>query len=204
MAVNLKQVLKHNWQVFPTKVRGVDFVGYRFFGEYTLLRKSTCKTFKRRMLSISSKRENNVSPTYSEWCSFNSYVGWLQHCDSFRLYQKYVEPNVEYMHNYYLKEVKVMQKFVNVRTTAESVKPLEIDDYHVYVNTGIKEIHEEAKEGDLSSGFDGFEIETQEIYEKDEYIQLMAEKNSSLEEQATDLQLALADVYEQMLGLSAN
>lgn len=29
-----------------------------------------------------------------------------QHCDSFRLYQKYVEPNVEYMHNYYLKEVK--------------------------------------------------------------------------------------------------
>ena len=61
---------------------------------------------KRRMLSISSKRENNVSPTYSEWCSFNSYVGWLQHCDSFRLYQKYVEPNVEYMHNYYLKEVK--------------------------------------------------------------------------------------------------
>ena len=72
-----------------------------------------------------------------------------------------------------------MQKFVNVRTTAESVKPLEIDDYHVYVNTGIKD-------------------------EKDEYIQLMAEKNSSLEEQATDLQLALADVYEQMLGLSAN
>ena len=56
-----------------------------------------------------------------------------------------------------------MQKFVNVRTTAESVKPLEIDDYHVYVNTGIKEIHEEVKEGDLSSGFDGFEIETQEI-----------------------------------------
>lgn len=89
-----------------SEVRGVDFVGYRFFGEYTLLRKSTCKTFKRRMLSISSKRENNVSPTYSEWCSFNSYVGWLQHCDSFRLYQKYVEPNVEYMHNYYLKEVK--------------------------------------------------------------------------------------------------
>lgn len=67
-----------------------------------------------------------------------------------------------------------------------------------------KSMDEEAKEGDLSSGFDGFEIETQEIYEKDEYIQLMAEKNSSLEEQATDLQLALADVYEQMLGLSAN
>ena len=86
----------------------------------------------------------------------------------------------------------------------EKVKPLEIDDYHVYVNAGIKEIHEEAKDGDISSGFDGFEIETQEIYEKDEYIQLMAEKNSSLEEQTTDMQLALADVYEQVLGLTTN
>lgn len=97
-----------------------------------------------------------------------------------------------------------MQKYVNVRTTEASVKPLEIDDYHVYVNAGIKEIHEEAKDGDLSSGFDGFEIETQEIYEKDEYIQLMTEKNSSLEEQTTDMQLALADVYEQVLGLTTN
>lgn len=55
---------------------------------------------------FTKKESNKESPTYSEWCSFNSYVGWLQHCDSFRLYQKYVEPNVEYMHNYYLKEVK--------------------------------------------------------------------------------------------------
>lgn len=96
-----------------------------------------------------------------------------------------------------------MQKYVNVRATAESVKPLEIDEYRVYVNTGITEIHEEAKDEDLSSGFDGFEIETQEIYEKDEYIQLMAEKNSSLEEQATEMQLALTDVYEQMLNITA-
>lgn len=106
MAVELKQVLKHNWQVFPTKVRGIDFVGYRFFGEYTLLRKSTCKNFKRKMLSISSKRENNVSPSYSDWCSFNSYVGWIKWCDSWRLSKKYAEPNIEYMHEYYLKEVK--------------------------------------------------------------------------------------------------
>lgn len=106
MAVNLKQVIKHNWQVFPSKVRGIDFVGYRFFGEYTLLRKSTCKTLKKKMLMISSKRENNVSPSYGEWCSFNSYVGWLKHCDSYRLYMKYVQPNVEYMQEYYQKEVK--------------------------------------------------------------------------------------------------
>ena len=106
LAIELKQVVKHNWQVFPTKVRGIDFVGYRFFGEYTLLRKSTCKTFKKKMLRISSKRENNESITYGEWCSFNSYKGWLKWCDSYRLYKKYVEPNVAFMQEYYLKEVK--------------------------------------------------------------------------------------------------
>lgn len=106
MAENLKQVVKHNWQVFPSKVRGIDFVGYRFFGEYTLLRKSTCKNFKKKMLCISKKRENNVSPTYGDWCSFNSYKGWLMNCDSYRLIQKYLQPNVEYMQNYYIKEVK--------------------------------------------------------------------------------------------------
>lgn len=106
MAENLKQVVKHNWQVFPSKVRGIDFVGYRFFGEYTLLRKSTCKNFKKKMLVISKKRENNISPTYGEWCSFNSYKGWLKNCDSYRLIQKYLQPNVEYMQNYYMKEVK--------------------------------------------------------------------------------------------------
>lgn len=106
IADHLKQVVKHNWQVFPSKVRGIDFVGYRFFGEYTLLRKSTCKTLKRKMLAYSAKRTQGISPTYSEWCSFNSYKGWLKWCDGYRLFQKYVAPNVEYMHNYYLKEVK--------------------------------------------------------------------------------------------------
>lgn len=102
----LKLKIKENWQVFPTKSRGIDFVGYRFFGEYTLLRKTTCKQFKRKMRAISEKRENNVDPSFTDWCSFNSYKGWLMYCDSYRLTQKYVVPNIEYMENYYLKEVK--------------------------------------------------------------------------------------------------
>lgn len=106
LLTRLKLTIKDNWQVFPTRVRGVDFVGYRFFGEYTLLRKTTCKQFKRKMLNISQKRKNGIKPSYTDWCSFNSYKGWLQYCDSYRLYHKYMLPNVEYMHNYYLEEVK--------------------------------------------------------------------------------------------------
>ena len=98
--------IKGNYQIFPTKGRGVDFVGYRFFGEYTLLRKSTAINFKRKMRACRKKMENNIPPTYSEWCSFNSYKGWLGNCDSYRLFKKYIEPLIEYMQNYYEREVK--------------------------------------------------------------------------------------------------
>lgn len=98
--------IKGNYQIFPTKVRGVDFVGYRFFGEYTLLRKSTAINFKRKMRACRKKMENNIPPNYSEWCSFNSYKGWLGNCDSYRLFKKYMEPLIEYMQNYYEREVK--------------------------------------------------------------------------------------------------
>lgn len=98
--------IKGNYQIFPTKVRGVDFVGYRFFGEYTLLRKSTAINFKWKMRACRKKMENNIPPTYSEWCSFNSYKGWLGNCDSYRLSKKYIEPLIDYMQDYYEKEVK--------------------------------------------------------------------------------------------------
>ena len=103
---NLHLNIKGNYQIFPTKVRGVDFVGYRFFGEYTLLRKSTAINFKRKMRACRKKMENNIPPTYSEWCSFNSYKGWLGNCDSYRLSKKFIEPLIEYMQDYYEREVK--------------------------------------------------------------------------------------------------
>ncbi len=92
-----------------------------------------------------------------------------------------------------------MQKFTSVRSTAPEVLPLEQDEYHVIINNGIKEIHEAGSEEDPTTGFDGWEIEEQIIYTKDEYIQLLTEQNASLEEQTTSLQLALVDVYEMML-----
>lgn len=80
----LKLELKGNYQVFPTRVRGIDFVGYRFFGDYTLLRKSTCKKFKRKMNKISKK--NDLA--YEDLCIINSYKGWLMWCNSFRLRER--------------------------------------------------------------------------------------------------------------------
>lgn len=52
---NLNLVLKNNWQIFPVDVRGIDFLGYRFFHDYTLLRKSIAKRFKQRIRKVKTR-----------------------------------------------------------------------------------------------------------------------------------------------------
>ena len=74
-----------------------------------------------------------------------------------------------------------------------TVKPeaKEIDKYSVWVNTDIREITVQAEE------ISHIEYEFHQIcYEKDEYIAKMDEKNSYLEGQVTDMQLAMCEVYE--------
>lgn len=102
----LRLTIKGNWQVFPSYVRGVDFVGYRTFLNYTLLRKSTCTNFKKKMEYIRKKTASGQLMNYSEWCSVNSYKGWLNHCDSYRLQKKYIAPIQEDTDRYYREVVK--------------------------------------------------------------------------------------------------
>ncbi|ASK32697.1 reverse transcriptase [Chryseobacterium sp. T16E-39] len=76
--INLKLQVKENWQVFPVKVRGIDFVGYKHFHSHTLLRKSIKKRFA-RMLKTNPKSE-----------SIASYKGWTKHCNSKNLLKKLI------------------------------------------------------------------------------------------------------------------
>lgn len=91
-----------------------------------------------------------------------------------------------------------MQKFTEVFSSADKVEALEITKETVIVRSGITHVEDLGTED--QPGFTGWKIETEEVYEKDEYIKLMAEKNDSLDQQATDLQLALAEVYEQIIS----
>ncbi len=79
-----------------------------------------------------------------------------------------------------------------------TVKPLEVEltETKVFVCTNISPVSESGTAE--QEGFSGFEFDLLE-YSKDEYIQLQADKNKSLEQQVTDTQLALCEVYE-MLG----
>lgn len=83
----LQLTIKENWQVFPVDICGIDFMGYRHFRNYTLLRKSTYKNFKRKMNFINKK--NYL--TKSDICSIRSYEGWLIWCNSYNLRRKYIK-----------------------------------------------------------------------------------------------------------------
>ena len=66
--------LKSNYQIFPTNIRGIDFLGYRFFHKYTLVRKRIVQAMKRKL---------------QQPRSMSSYWGWLKHANSYHLTTKY-------------------------------------------------------------------------------------------------------------------
>ena len=83
----------------------------------------------------------------------------------------------------------------NVRSTVKK-DPLYADEYHVYVVEGQKEVKENVGK---DNEFIGYEVATETEYTKDEYIQMVSDKNSALEEELTNTQIALTEVYE-LLG----
>lgn len=62
----------------------------------------------------------------------------------------------------------------------------------VYVHDDIQLLKKEDEQGNPVEVYQYHEVQ----YDKDEYIKIMSEKNSELENQLTDTQLALCDVYE--------
>jgi hypothetical protein len=107
--------IKENWQVFPTTIRGIDFVGYRHFGNYILLRKSTAKNMKRKLKKINNKYKDNGVISYSDWCCINSYKGWLGWCNGRNLHTKYVRPLEKASKEYYYKTIKKGENYESSR-----------------------------------------------------------------------------------------
>ena len=97
--------VKGNWQVFPTYKRGVDYLGYRIFLHYTLLRKAPTRNSKQRCCVWKRNAAQKRTELF-RLCSFNSYAGWLKTCDSYRLQQKYMVPLQRYVNTYYTNNLK--------------------------------------------------------------------------------------------------
>lgn len=89
--VNLRLTLKGNYQVFPVDIRGIDFVGYRSFRDYILLRTGTKKRLKIAMKKIRKCAKIYGNLNKHQECVLASYTGVLKWCDSRRLYHRNVQ-----------------------------------------------------------------------------------------------------------------
>lgn len=96
--------------MYPVDIQGIDFVGYRHFRTYILLRKSTSKRLIRRMRDIQNKIDSGGQFNYSDYCSINGYMGWLKWCNGHNLYVKWIEPLMPYYHEYYENQIKNKRK----------------------------------------------------------------------------------------------
>lgn len=87
-----------------------------------------------------------------------------------------------------------MKDFGRQRST---VKPDEmvIDEFSVWIHSDIQEVSEPGI--DDQEGFTGYEFNMVQ-YTKDEFIMQQAEQNKVLQEEVTNTQLALCEVYELM------
>lgn len=78
LRINLKLELSR-FQVFPTNIRGIDFVGYVSRNTHILLRKSIKNKFKRMLRKYPNKE------------SIASYYGWICHSDGINLWNSYLK-----------------------------------------------------------------------------------------------------------------
>lgn len=90
LRVVLDLKLKDNYQIFPVDSRGVDFVGYVCYHNYTKLRKS----IKKKMLrTISNDKQDKAMLDRK----LASYFGWLKYCNSKNLLKKiYQQTGIRY------------------------------------------------------------------------------------------------------------
>jgi len=75
----LKLTIKSNYQIFPVSIRGIDFVGYRFFHTHTLLRKSIKTRFAK---AVSKNKTIKLAQLHC------GHYGWAKHCNSINLLKK--------------------------------------------------------------------------------------------------------------------
>lgn len=87
---NEKLTLKGNWQVCKLDVEPLDFMGFRFFRNKTILRKSIMLRITRKARTIYKQRPVN----YKNASGMISYMGWVKHSDSKHLRTNWIDPYI--------------------------------------------------------------------------------------------------------------
>lgn len=80
---NLKLRLNPKSHLYKS-IQGVDFAGYRIFYNHLLPRKRNIKAARRRFIKLSKKFTLNKITFRDILCRVDSFIGYLQHCNSER------------------------------------------------------------------------------------------------------------------------
>lgn len=114
--------LKPNYQVFKLayidkdgKERGrpIDFMGYKFYRDRTVLRRGIMLRAVRKALKISKKTNLN----WYECTQLLCYLGWFKYTDTYKVYERFIKPNVNI--GECKKVVSLRQKRINKRLQNE-------------------------------------------------------------------------------------
>lgn len=78
--IDLKIEVKNNWQVFPVKSRGIDFLGYVFYHTHTRMRKSIKQRFCRKVATLNKRQKPLTEEEFKQ--AICPWWGWAKYCDS--------------------------------------------------------------------------------------------------------------------------
>ena len=92
--------------------RDLDFMGYRFFREKTILRRALAYKITRKARRICIKKQKGKTITVHDARSMLSYMGWITHTNTYGMYLKYIKPfiNVKRLKRVVRKHDKEMNK----------------------------------------------------------------------------------------------
>lgn len=117
--------LKENYQVFKFayvdktgKERGrpIDFMGFKFYRDRTILRRGILLRATRKAKAISKK--TNLS--WYECTQLLCYLGWFKYTDTYKVFEKYIKPFVNI--GECKKVVSLRQRRINKRLKNESIR----------------------------------------------------------------------------------
>lgn len=119
--------MKDNYQVYKFVFnkdgkeygRVIDFMGFKFYRNRVVLRKSIMLKTVRKALKISKSIKKN----WFECTQMISYLGWFKHTDTYNVYEKYIQPivnigeckNIVSLHSYKLRRKADEAKLENSR-----------------------------------------------------------------------------------------
>lgn len=83
--------LKSNWQVRKTKNEPLDFMGFRFFRDRTILRRAIMFRITRRVNRVGRK---GARASARDAAAVVSYMGWIRATNTYGMYEKWIKPKV--------------------------------------------------------------------------------------------------------------